>query len=164
MQIFFTSKSPVISARNLDDKRANKQILESAQIMSTVMHLEGFQDRAPYRATHKNHPITKWVAKSYQNFIWCFRNYIACSNIYSSYSDRKHKSSRLAPTFLSFSFKLEDTGLTEFPNCSYYKNDVDVLTAYKKTLLDKWSDDTRAVEFKERDYPKFYSSRLIKTV
>lgn len=55
------------SARSLDNMRVVKMILESCQLLSTALHVNGIPG-AVYKPTHANHPSTKWVAESSKNF------------------------------------------------------------------------------------------------
>ena len=73
MNIFILDTNPETAAEMHCDKHVNKMILESAQMLSTV--LDG-----PYKPTHKNHPCTLWVAESQYNARWlwtlaCFLNW-----------------------------------------------------------------------------------------
>ena len=52
------------------DQHINKMILESAQMICSVAHLEGF--KAPYRAAHKKHPCVLWLQESESNIIWLY--------------------------------------------------------------------------------------------
>ena len=72
MNIFVTDPCPKISAQNLDNKRVVKMLLESAQLLSTAITLNG--GKGIYKPTHIHHPCTKWVAHSYQNWLWLFRH------------------------------------------------------------------------------------------
>jgi hypothetical protein len=63
MNIFILDKNPLRAARYHCDKHVSKMILESAQMLSTI--LDG-----PYRPTHANHPCTRWIAESQANAEW----------------------------------------------------------------------------------------------
>ena len=63
MNIFVLDESPRVAAMAHCDKHVIKMVLESAQMLSTVLG-------GPYKPTHKNHPCTKWVAESRQNAAW----------------------------------------------------------------------------------------------
>lgn len=63
MNIFILDKNPLRAARYHCDIHVSKMILESAQMLSTV--LDG-----PYRPTHANHPCTKWIGHSRANAGW----------------------------------------------------------------------------------------------
>lgn len=70
MNIFVLSENPWQCAAYHCDKHISKMLLESCQIMSTVMHLKGLGQYAPYKATHANHPCVQWAASSYHNYAW----------------------------------------------------------------------------------------------
>lgn len=57
----------VKSAESLDNMRVVKMILESCQLLSTALHVNGVQG-TKYKPTHINHPSTKWVSESSANF------------------------------------------------------------------------------------------------
>ena len=55
------------SAQQLDNYRVVKMILESCQMLCTTLNHQGFE--TPYRNAHFNHPSTKWVRESSDNFL-----------------------------------------------------------------------------------------------
>ncbi len=70
MNIFVLSENPWQCAVSHCDKHVSKMLLESCQIMSTVMHIKGLGQYAPYKATHINHPCVQWAAANYHNYSW----------------------------------------------------------------------------------------------
>lgn len=68
MQIFVTSRSPVLCAQALDDRRLVNQVHETAMILCTALRLNGVS--APMGASHVHHPVCKWAAESRANFDW----------------------------------------------------------------------------------------------
>ena len=58
----------VKSAQSQDNYRVVKMILESCQMLCTVLNEQAGKQITPYRTTHKNHPSTKWVRDSSANF------------------------------------------------------------------------------------------------
>lgn len=70
MNIFFLDRNPIRAARYHCDKHVPKMVLESAQIMCTVLHGMGYE--VTYRPTHRNHPCTIWAGKSKENFLWLY--------------------------------------------------------------------------------------------
>jgi hypothetical protein len=70
MNIFVLDQDPYKAARYHCDKHVCKMIVESAQILSTVLRKKGFTDDILYKSTHQNHPCVLWVEKSYGNFKW----------------------------------------------------------------------------------------------
>ena len=70
------------SARELDNYRVVKMILESCQMLCATLNLQGFE--TPYRTTHKNHPSTIWVRESSANFLNLVRHTEAMLDEYKS--------------------------------------------------------------------------------
>ncbi len=68
MNIFALDTDPVTCAQYHCDKHVIKMILESVQMLSTTCSILGAE--APYKPTHANHPCTKWVRESWENFGW----------------------------------------------------------------------------------------------
>ena len=56
----------IASARSQDNYRVVKMILESCQILSTVLNEQGVE--APYRSFNPKHPSCLWAAESSDNF------------------------------------------------------------------------------------------------
>jgi len=50
------------------DKHVVKMILESAQMLSATLRLNGADQG--YQVTHKNYPCTKWTRESLSNWKW----------------------------------------------------------------------------------------------
>lgn len=75
MNIFILDASPSICAEYHCDRHVIKMILEHAQMMCTTHHLHPNIDidyNIPYKKTHENHPCTKWVRSSRQNYKWLY--------------------------------------------------------------------------------------------
>lgn len=70
MNIFAVSKHPRKCARALDDKRLNKMILETTQILCTVINLDAGKQVTPYKNCHVSHPITKWAIENRSRGAW----------------------------------------------------------------------------------------------
>lgn len=135
MNIFFTDRSPIEAARNLDDLRLNKMILESCQLMSTVMHKHGRQ--GPYRPTHANHPCTLWLCQSQQHYDWVKIHTHAMLDMWG------------APHMCAYVldqlkwYKFDDNGWSDPPNCTNFKHIDNIVTAYRTAMIHKWSEDIR---------------------
>lgn len=70
MNIFALDECPRQSAIYHNDKHVVKMQLESVQMMCTVLSEHGIP--VPYKAGWKNHPCTKWVRESLDNFMWLY--------------------------------------------------------------------------------------------
>lgn len=68
MNIFVLDLDPIKAAESHCDRHVVKMILESCQILSTVMHKHG--EIGVYKPTHQNHPCVVWAGASKQNFLW----------------------------------------------------------------------------------------------
>ena len=95
MQIFVLNKNPYISAFLLfclDFKRANKQILELGQIISTVAQNKyKIKDKNLYKSCFINHPIVLWVEKNDKNFIWSLKYLKELANTFYKIKNKHHK-------------------------------------------------------------------------
>lgn len=89
MNIFAVSRHPRKCARALDDKRLNKMILETAQILCTVMNQQDGRQSTPYKSSHVNHPITKW-AKDIHHQRWLYALGLAYGEEIMYRFNRKH--------------------------------------------------------------------------
>lgn len=68
MNIFVLDTDPKICAEYHCDKHVVKMILESAQMLCTVLAQSGVD--VPYKPTHAKHPCTIWASQSVANFNW----------------------------------------------------------------------------------------------
>lgn len=156
MNIFVVSEDFKENAKALDDKRLNKMLLESVQLISTALHAWGL--KAPYKATHKNHPCSKWTLESHENFKWLM---VQTWHYYQEYVERFQKLHKSGEAFIEvwtrhgFHKATPTTKHTPFVNCTPYKDEPDVFQAYKQTLRDKWASDKRPPKWTKRDMPAF---------
>lgn len=142
MNIFFTSYDPFEAASCLDNKRLNKMILESAQMLSTALQDEKMISGL-YKPTHVNHPCNVWLRKSYHNCHWVAVWALEMAVIKEDKTNKVHKSVEVILNCLEFLNKQEATWtkITPPPNCTDYKDVKDVCLAYKMHLLSKWEND-----------------------
>jgi aspartate oxidase len=68
MNIFVLHKDTRKAAQMHCDKHVVKMILESAQMLSTAVRMNGID--AGYKLTHRNHPCNIWVRESLSNWQW----------------------------------------------------------------------------------------------
>lgn len=68
MNYFKTSQSVSTTALDHCDTHQVKQILEYAQILSTVHHRYGTVDDRLYKPTHQHHPVTVWAGDHIQHY------------------------------------------------------------------------------------------------
>jgi Pyrimidine dimer DNA glycosylase len=68
MNIFYLDSDVVQCARFHSDKHVIKMLLESAQILCSVLWIHHIE--APYKPTHLNHPCVLWANESLSNWLW----------------------------------------------------------------------------------------------
>ena len=134
MNIFVLDKDPVLAAQYQCDKHVVKMVLETAQMLCTVLGNLG--ETTPYKATHPNHPCTKWAAESRQNFEWLVLHGIALAEEYSLRYGRTHKSESAIRYAAPLAHLLPGTGLTPWTQAmpEQYKGPCAV-QAYRKYYL-----------------------------
>jgi hypothetical protein len=141
MNIFVTDFSPYTSAFILDDKRVNKMVLETCQLLSTAINVCG--GAGPYKTTHKNHPCSIWARETKGNYDWLLHHFEALLKEYTSRYGKTHKCEQYY-TMLSSGIKCIPNGnITQFVNCTPYREELSVFVAYRKCLNDKWINDKR---------------------
>lgn len=86
------------SAESLDNMRIVKMILESMQMLSTVYQQYQKVDGL-YRPTHINHPCTKWVGESLENFSLTIEHAIYMNETFKKRFDKSHRSIELLKLF-----------------------------------------------------------------
>lgn len=68
LNIFYLDSNLKKCAQYHCDSHVVKMILESTQILCTVLHKNGIT--APYKPSHINHPCVIWAGESLDNWIW----------------------------------------------------------------------------------------------
>lgn len=140
MNIFIVSAEPRDCAQMLDDRRLVKMVTETAQMLSAALARNG--GKPFYRTTHANHPCTKWVGDTRENFTWTI---LLLSELNREYVRRYKKSvnhlayEKAFTTCIDQIDRIKDGPLTPFPNCSMFKEEKNVFVAYKKTMIVKWN-------------------------
>ncbi len=131
MNIFVLDTDIPLCAQYHCDRHVNKMILESVQILCTVLNERGFE--TPYRSTHRQHPCVQWVHRSYDNFLWLAELTDALNHEYRYRyeKDRDHASIRVLGDILHHRY--ESRGLTEFAQAmpDEYKVSGNAVAAYR---------------------------------
>lgn len=166
MNIFVVSLDVETCARALDDKRLNKMILETTQLLCAVINLNEGSQVTPYKTSHANHPITKWAAEDIYHQRWLWQLGVAYGNEIIYRKGRKH-SCHLVLEGLTFKWpflamvprRLDED---EFYNGARRKDlDLDfthlpVRKAYRNYLAAKWPNDKRKPVWTKRKQPSWY--------
>jgi len=154
MNIFVVDEDPQVAAFMLCYKHCIKMILESAQMLCTA-----YGEGAPYKQAFKNHPCTKWVRESQQNFDWLWEHAMALCEEYSRRYEKTHKSQAVI-SFCSKLTTLPNIGLTPFAQAmpDQYK-DANAVVAYRnyyigeKSKIAVWKHSTPPYWWTHRDGP-----------
>ncbi len=138
MNIFVLDEKVEKCAEYHCDKHVIKMILESAQMLSAVVRLNGYD--VGYKLTHKNHPCTKWARESLSNYNWLVRltRLLNYEYRYRYDKDINHKSYDLVKTLPIPD--LPDIGLTPFAQAmpDQYKNK-NAVKAYRDYYINEKS-------------------------
>lgn len=135
MNIFTVDESPTQSARDLCNKHVVKMCVETAQILSTAMHLSGIE--GPYRSTHKKHPSVLWTLESANNAAWLFEHGMELLEEYTRRYKKIHATSKamdvIANRWSSHLSSGTPSKHTPFAQCmpDAYK-DSDPIVAYRR--------------------------------
>ncbi|MCF8128833.1 MAG: pyrimidine dimer DNA glycosylase/endonuclease V [Deltaproteobacteria bacterium] len=131
MNIFVLDTDITRCAQYHCDQHVSKMILESAQIMCTALHKQGFE--TPYKPTHTKHPCVLWVEKSHGNFIWLESLAFALNQEfkYRYDKDKDHASIQVVRKISVLSY--ENRGLTPFAQAmpEPYRRENDAVSAYR---------------------------------
>lgn len=150
MNIFCTSNCPIQSAKFLDDKRANKMCLESAQLLSSALRLCGYTGDDIYKISHKNHPSNIWTRATQGNYKWLLEHFRALCEEYKRRTGKTHASSKLLPIFEAnvglipmgerMPFSNNARNLTKGVD---FTHEADTIKAYQLYLSSRWESDKR---------------------
>lgn len=163
MNIFILDESPEVAASYHCDQHKNKMILESAQMLSTIVHK--FDPAAHkfynlYKPTHANHPCTLWLAESVGNVHWLLRLVTALNNS-ERLSPVSHASyfvalrAKEALMFGAIPDKFYDAANTPFVQCMpLVFQGIDAVEAYRRYYQYKAADGM-AMTYKNRKVPPF---------
>lgn len=161
MNIFISDTDPIKSAINLDDKRVNKMLLESAQLLCTALRLNDAAHLAKYGTTHINHPSNIWARQSRSNYVWLLNHMKGLADEYTFRTGKIHKTYReLYDDLVKGSEFIPDGELTPFANCAArqdmginYKHVLDVPEAYRLYLIARWERDKLTPKWTNRSRP-----------
>ena len=126
------------SARSQDNLRVVKMILESCQIMSTVINEQGL--KAPYRSFNPKHPSCLWAAESASNYMNLALHCQAMIDEYEHRFGKTHKCQAVLKTLID----MFDPDLFPTLEC----------TPLRLAMPDEFRSDNPVVS-----YRKFYASK-----
>ena len=126
MQIFVTDKDPNLAVKWLDDRRLNKMIVETVQILSHSFN-------GPYKLTHKHHPCVKWSLESQENRNWLVQYLVALYNERVLRTGKGHLSYAKFVDFTGIEGATYNIDKIKFCNCTPYKG-LEVIEAYRHLI------------------------------
>jgi len=149
MNIFFLSEEPNEAAKMACDRHSIKMILESAQMLSSVLRQHGYDEKTHedldsrfekwiYGITHAKHPSTIWSGKTRANFDWLLEHALALCREYTARYGKFHKSEEILYRCGDLRDFIPEGSLTVPPKCMglEYKvgtsNWADVVSSYRK--------------------------------
>jgi hypothetical protein len=156
MNIFVTDECPKLSAQALDDRRVNKMIIESLQMMAYAIAahsssselndlLPRTKDGYPYKVggPHKKHPCSVWAGKTRGNYKWLLLHTVELIRQKEiRYPNGKTTESYRQAVIRCFKsrFKIPNKPLEAFQNSSEHKNIGSTIFAYRLTMIRKWEN------------------------
>lgn len=154
MNIFLLDKNINKCVKYHCDQHVIKMILESTQILCTVLHINGLY--APYKPSHMQHPSVLWAGKSLQNWLWLRKLVFALNDEYRyRYNTNvNHKSYEIAKALKIP--PLPKLGLLEHPQVMPEKYKVlnDPVKAYRNFYI---FEKSKFALWRKRKKPKWYS-------
>lgn len=154
MNIFVLDRNITTCAQYHADRHVVKMILESAQMLCTVLFENGVT--APYRPTHRRHPCTLWAGGSLSNWVWLRDLALALNREYRYRYDRErdHRSAEVAAGLPLP--PIEDLGLTEFVQAmpERYRVPGDAVRAYRSFYV---HEKARLARWTRRGAPPWFS-------
>lgn len=89
MNLFVFSSDHDENARWHCDRHVVKMILEATQLVCTAVNING--GNSPYKSTHINHPVCKWVRFRQENYFWTCEYGLALCKEYEYRFNKVHK-------------------------------------------------------------------------
>lgn len=152
MNIFYLDEDITKCARFHCDKHVIKMILESAQILCSVLWMHDV--KAPYRLTHIHHPCVIWANESLSNWLW-LKDLAKALNDEYKYRFNHEKNHKSYDVILNLEVpSIIDHGLTERPQVmpDEFKQ-VDPVKAYRAYYKARKREIAR---WTKRDIPAWF--------
>lgn len=120
MNIFLLDRDPTLAARYHADVHVVKMVLETAQLLSTALHINSASVPNLYKPTHHNHPCTLWAAASPDHAHYLATLGLALATEYTYRYGKLHKSTGIIRAAYDYYGQQESQGaldFTQFPQC-----------------------------------------------
>jgi len=166
MNIFVSDTDPRVAARNLDNKRVNKMILESSQMLSLALDSYNIPGPKLLKKARK-HPCISWANASRENYTWLLWHLRGLLSEFTYRRGKIHKWEEHYPMLKAGLRYLPKTGFTLFENCTSkptknidFKHIRNPITAYRKYLMARWATDEIKVVWEKRGCPSWLKQYL----
>jgi hypothetical protein len=163
MNIFILHLNTKKCAKYHCDKHVVKMILESTQLLSSTHHLSNSTYKPRMKLTHKSHPITLWVIKSLDNYLWLLS---LAKELCIEYTYRYNKHHKCETDINDLEINLPSIPIIGFTNPvlampDLYKLIDEPVISYRLYYI---NDKTHLFNWKKREIPKWisYYQELIK--
>lgn len=134
MNIFRVDNNPKQAAADLCDRHCIKMILESCQMLSTALQVNGFTPEWACKPTHINHPCSKWCRETSSNYLWLAEHAKALCDQYTLRYGRIHAYTDKIDRFIEASSIIIVGGETSAPTAmpeQFKQIDGDVVFKYR---------------------------------
>lgn len=145
MNIFVFNEDPVLAANDHCVKHMIKMPLELTQMLCSNVNINNIV--TPYRTCHINHPCTKWIRDSRDNFEWACEHTQALFDNYTLFFHKRHKSQDVFDIVKKYKDLYPNIGLTPFAQAmpDQYKSNNAVVSyrnyfKYEKAYLAVWKN------------------------
>lgn len=141
-------------AKYHNDKHVVKMILEGIQLLNNAASIRSKTYVPVYKTTHLNHPVSKWVSESKENFDWQFNLFKSLCQEYTFRYNKIHKCQSFTSIFNSLEANFPSQSLTPFALCmpDQYKTD-DAVESYRNYYL---AEKAKIAKWTKREKPDWW--------
>ena len=151
MNIFFVDQDPRVAATMLGDRHVSKMLLESAQMLFTAVRQHGYTGGG-YKSAYEHHPMTKWVAQSYEHAWWLLEHALELGAEFHRRYGHYHKTHAMLPALsLAIHSHMPSNGWRNPPRC---------IPDLYKIEYDSWDGDVPCHVQSYRDYYRTEKAHL----
>lgn len=151
MNIFYLDRDPIRAAQYACDKHVVKMILESSQLLSAAVILNG--GTAPYKLTHQNHPSAVWTRKTRSNYYWLCSHLQGLLQEYTNRYGKIHSCHKHLDFFFNQAALIPAGEFTDPPQCmpdnckttdtvlayrNYYNNEKAYFAKWRTGNIPEW--------------------------
>ena len=149
MNIFITNNDPIICAQDHCDVHLRKQILETAQMLSTA-HIVLDGNQVAYKKTHQNHPCSVWVREASENYFWTVGLLESMLIEYEYRFQKHHKTSETVNALRSMPANIKQKSLTPFvtamPDECKRSDPLESYHYYLKVKFNEWASREKPIK------------------